>query len=109
MEITFSDKKLRKLCEQSAVAQKTLGAGCAKKLRSRLADIAAVGCVQNLVAGNPHPLKGDKVGQFALDLAGGTRLVFKPDHAPIPRKGDKSIDCSKVTKVCITFIGDYHD
>jgi proteic killer suppression protein len=44
MEITFSDRKLQKLCEQQNQARKKLGANCAKKLRIRLADLAAVSC-----------------------------------------------------------------
>ncbi|MBD2455219.1 killer suppression protein HigA [Nostoc sp. FACHB-87] len=109
MEITFSDRKLQNLCEQQNQAQKKLGTNCAKKLRTRLADLAAVSCVTELVAGRPHPLKGDRAGEFALDLEGGTRLVFKPDNDPVPLTEDESIDWSKVTAVCIVFIGDYHD
>ncbi len=109
MEITFSDGKLQKLCERQAVAQKQLGQVCARKLRSRLADLDAADSVQDLVAGRPHPLKGDRAGQFALDLQGANRLVFKPANDPIPYKDDGSIDWSKVTHVCIVLIGDYHD
>lgn len=109
MEITFGDRKLQKLCEQQDLAQRKLGANCAKKLRTRLADLAAASCVTELVAGRPHPLKGDRAGEFAVNLEGGTRLVFKPDHDPIPLAEDGSIDWSKVTAVCIVFIGDYHD
>lgn len=109
MEIIFGDSKLRKLCEQQAVAQKQLGQVCARKLRSRLADLTAVGSVRELVAGRPHPLKGDRSGQFAVDLEGAKRLVFKPANDPIPCNEDGSIDWSKVTHVCIVFIGDYHD
>ena len=65
--------------------------------------------MQELVAGRPHPLKGDRAGQVALDLQGAKRLVFKPADDPIPYKDDGSIDWSKVTHVCIVFIGDYHD
>ncbi|BAY91436.1 putative killer suppression protein HigA [Tolypothrix tenuis PCC 7101] len=109
MEITFGDRKLQKLCEQQDLAQRKLGANCAKKLRTRLADLAAVSCVTELVMGRPHPLTGDRAGEFAVDLEGGTRLVFKPDNEPIPLNEDGSIDWSKVTAVCIVFIGDYHD
>jgi proteic killer suppression protein len=109
MEIIFGDSKLLKLCEQQAVAQKQLGQVCARKLRSRLADLAAAGSVRELVAGRPHPLKGDRAGQFAVDLEGAKRLVFKPANDPIPCNEDGSIDWSKVTHVCIVFIGDYHD
>lgn len=109
MEIIFGDSKLQKLCEQQAVAQKQLGQAGARKLRSRLADLAAAGSVRELVAGRPHPLKGDRAGQFAVDLEGAKRLVFKPANDPIPCNEDGSIDWSKVTRVCIVFMGDYHD
>jgi proteic killer suppression protein len=49
------------------------------------------------------------VGQFALDLDGGRRLVFEPAHDPIPRKDDGGIDWSAVSRISIVFIGDYHD
>ncbi|MCL6750277.1 killer suppression protein HigA [Nostoc sp. CCCryo 231-06] len=109
MEITFADRKLQNLCQQQDLAQRKLGANCAKKLIARLADLAAVSCVKELFAGRPHPLKGDRAGEFAVDLEGGKRLVFKPANDPIPLTEDESIDWSKVTAVCIVFIGDYHD
>lgn len=109
MEIGFKDKKLRELCEKQAVARKKLGDACAHKLHGRLGDLEAAEKVTDLVAGNPHPLKHDRAGQFALDLAGGYRLVFAPANDPTPRKPDTSIDWSQVTIICIEFIGDYHD
>lgn len=109
MEITFKDKKLRKLCEVQKEAQKKLGAKCARKLRSRLSDLIAAESVTDLVSGRPHPLKGVRAGEFALDLDGGKRLVFEPANNPVPLNEDGSIDWSKVTFVCIVFIGDYHD
>lgn len=84
MEITFGDRKLQKLCEQQDLAERKLGAKCAKKLRTRLADLVAASCVTELVAGRPHPLKGDRAGEFAPTLEGAKRLVFKPDNDPIP-------------------------
>jgi proteic killer suppression protein len=91
------------------VAEKKLGAVCARKLRARLDDLNVASCLTDLIAGNPHPLKRDRLGQFALDLAGGSRLVFSPNHDPIPVHDDQSIDWSQVTFVCIEFIGDYHE
>lgn len=109
MEINFKDKKIRELCEKRAVAEKKIGSTCAKKLRTRLDDLIAASRVTDLVSGNPHPLKGDRLGEFALELAGGWRLVFAPDHNPCPRHDDQSIDWSQVTIICIEFIGDYHE
>ncbi|MCP5260867.1 MAG: killer suppression protein HigA [Rhodoferax sp.] len=109
MEIKFKDKHLQDICNKQVVAVKKLGHIGARKLQTRLADIAAASRVSDLIAGNPHPLKGDRHGQFALDLTGGWRLVFAPANDPIPRRDDTSIDWSAVTIVNIEYIGNYHD
>jgi proteic killer suppression protein len=108
LEIIFRDKKIRVLCEKQAVANKKLGRACARKLRTRLSDLEAASRVSDLTAGNPHPLKGERAGQFALDLAGGWRLVFSPALDPCPARTDGGVDWSRVTLVCIEYIGDYH-
>lgn len=109
MEITIPDDALRALCEQSRLAVRKLGAQCARKLRSRLGDLQAAADVRELVAGHPHPLSGDRLGQFAVSLHGGVRLVIEPDHASIPCRPDGSIDWTQVSHVRIIYIGDYHD
>lgn len=109
MKITFRNRNLRRTCEEQKKAQKKLGTNSARKLRARLGDLESVSRVSELVAGKPHPLKGDRDGEFSLELAGGCRVTFSPDHEPYPRKSDGSIDWTRVTDVCIEFIGDYHD
>ncbi len=109
LEINFFDNDLRALCEQEKLAIKSLGKPCARKLRTRLADLIAAAHVRELVAGRPHPLSGGRQGQFALDLQGGVRLVFEPDHEPAPVFTDGGIDWAQVTRITIMFIGDYHD
>ena len=109
MEILFENSKIQKICEQKKEAEKKLGPICARKLRTRLSDLESASRVTDLVAGNPHPLKGDRAGQFALSLHGGYRLVFSPSNDPCPTTPDDAIDWDKVTIVCIEYIGDYHD
>ena len=109
MEVRYKDNKIRDLCEKQAVAEKKLGAASARKLMVRLVALEAAARVTDLVAGNPHPLKGDRLGEFALDLAGGWRLVFAPAHDPCPTRPDGGIEWSQVTIVSIEYIGDYHD
>lgn len=109
MDINFKDKNLKDLCEQEKMAQRKLGTKMARKLRARLADLMAAPSAADLPrAGRPHPLTGDRVGEFALDLVHPQRLVFKPAHNPVPRSEDGGIDWSRVTRVCIIWIGDYH-
>jgi len=109
MEILFATTKLRELCEQQKKMQKELGHACARKLRTRLADLVAATNVHELIAGHPHPLKGDRAGQFAVSLEGGKRLVFESANDPTPKTQDDAIDWANVTIVRIVFIGDYHD
>lgn len=109
MEVRYRDKKIRELCEIQAVAEKKLGAACARKLKVRLLALEAATRATELAAGNPHPLRGDRYGQFALDLAGGWRLVFAPAHDPCPTRSDGGVDWFQVTIISIEYIGDYHD
>jgi proteic killer suppression protein len=109
MQIDYLDSKLREICENQRVAEKKLGSDSAKKLRSRYSDLEAASHVKELIAGRPHPLLRDRLGQFALDLAGAKRLVFKPDHDPVPQDAHGNIDWAQVTAITIVYIGDYHD
>lgn len=109
MEITYASRELEKLCNRSNHAIRKLGDIGARKLQSRLADIESAHDVTELIAGSPHPLKGGREGDFSLRLHGAQRLVFRPEHDPIPRLEDRGIDWQNVTAVRIVEIGDYHN
>jgi proteic killer suppression protein len=109
LDIFFATRDLETLCNNQREQQKRLGTVCAKKLRARLADLAAVSCVAELVFGKPHPLQGELAGQFSLALDGGRRLVFRPSSEPPPTRDDGGIAWQLVTSIVVTFIGDYHD
>jgi len=108
VEISYENRKLQELCEKEAIARRRLGPVGAKKLRTRFNTLATARNVRVLWSGRPHTLRGDLEGQLALDLAGGYRLIFRPNHNPVPRMETGEIDWSRVTKVTITDIGDYH-
>ena len=108
MEITYANRELKKLCNKSNYAIRKLGDEGARKLQSRLSDIESAHDVTELIAGSPHPLKGDREGDFSLRLHRAHRLVFRPEHDPIPRLEDRGIDWQNVTAVQIVEIGDYH-
>ena len=109
MKLDFASKRLKMLCEIERLAKKELGTQVAKKLKSRLADIVAAERVGDLVVGKPHPLKGDRHGQFSLTLHQGFRLVFEPSMDEVPRRDDGAINWREVNGVNVVFIGDYHD
>lgn len=109
MDILFASKDLEALCLNERKQTRELGSPGARKLRSRLADLAAAANVGALVAGRPHPLVGDLAGKFALDLDGGRRLVFEPADNPVPCTNSGAIDWPAVHSIRITYIGNYHD
>jgi proteic killer suppression protein len=106
MKMNFATDKIRRTVLESRIAVKELGADSARKLRSRYADLLAAGWVTDLFYGNPHPLKHDRKGEFALDLAGGKRLTFIP--ASLDPLVAKDIDWAQVTEISIVYLGDYH-
>ncbi len=109
VKISFGSESLREICEKKSVATRKFGLPSAKKLVSRLADLQAASCVTDLPAGKPHPLKRDRLGQYAVWLAGGHRLCFEPTNDPVPVLETGQIDWGQVTEVRIVYIGDYHD
>jgi proteic killer suppression protein len=111
VDIAFVDPGLQQVCNDDKTAKRKLGADGAKKLRRRLDDLAAAStlAVMKNLPGRCHELTDDLKGQLAMDLDGGRRLIFRPDHDPVPCKDDGGLDWSRVTAVCVTGIGDYHD
>ena len=55
-----------------------------------------------------HQLVGNRSGQFAVDLVHPYRLIFVPNHDPVPLKEDGGIDRDKITAITVTEVVDYH-
>jgi proteic killer suppression protein len=110
IDISWSDRKLEKSCATDKAGQRHFGATSWKLMKRRLASLAAAPALSDMegVPGNCHPLRADREGYFAVHLWGQYRLVFAPDHDPVPRLGDGGIDTSAVTSIIITEVVDYH-
>ncbi len=55
-----------------------------------------------------HALKGSRKGQFALDVEHPKRIIIEPDHIPLPKLEDGSVDLKRVISVTVVEIDDYH-
>lgn len=112
MKIFFTDKKLAKNCSSEAKCKNAYGLELAKKIMQRLNELRAadnLGIISHLPPPACHELKGDRIGQFAIKLNRNFRLIFEPEHDPIPTNDDGSIDRAKITKVTILKAReDYH-
>ena len=80
MEITYKNNKIRKICTDIKVAEKTYGAQMAEKIDMRIGEISAADTVEMMIQfriGRCHPLTQNRMGQYAMDLVHPYRLVFE--------------------------------
>ena len=103
MEISFREKKLRKICEDKQMLQKRFGE-CAVKISQRLGEFLSAESLHDikmLPGPRLHPLQGNYSGYFALDVKQPYRIIFKPLN------GDLN-DLKTITTIEIFKIEDYH-
>ena len=111
MDISFAARKLSKIFSSEAALKKAFGEPMARKIAMRMAvlsNAATLSLVPTTPPDRCHQLAADRDEQFAVDLLHPKRLVFEPDHDPMPRREDGGIDTAKVTKIKIIDVVDYH-
>ena len=83
----------------------------AKKLGQRLMELRAADCLADISRLPPprcHELTGNRSGHFSVDLDHPYRLIFLPDHDPVPLTDDGGVDLRLVTSILILGIEDTH-
>jgi len=111
MEIRFTSRKLAKLCSDDKAAAREWGLPNARKLAVRLAQLRACESLADMGVwpdARCHPLKGNRRGEFAVNLQGTWRLVFTPDDDPPALRAAGGLDPSQVRTVRILDVVDYH-
>lgn len=111
MIISFADHKLEKQCNSSKELRRHYGDVCGKLIEKRLHEIEAalsLDVLKRLPQVRCHELGHDRKGQLAVDVKHPYRLIFKPNHDPVPLKSDGGLDWTSVTGVTIIEIVDYH-
>ena len=112
MEISFKTNQLGKDLNSAKKLRKKYGDVRARYIIRRMKVLAASTTLAEVPHQPPercHQLSGDRDEQFGVTIKDQWRIVFKVNHEPIPRKEDNGIDLGKITKITITWIGDYHD
>ena len=110
MEISFATSKLAKLCNSEKKLRGDYGPRMATVIQQRLMDLAAAETLESMrsIPGRCHSLTQNLDGLFAVDLVHPDRLVFVPDHDPVPQLKNGGVDWTKVTMIEVAGIGDYH-
>jgi plasmid maintenance system killer protein len=110
MNLDFKTPKLKKSLTEARELQKVFGT-IAKKLAQRMQQLEAAPNLAVLISypsANCHPLKGDRKGEWAVDISGNYRLIFEINQDPVPKKDDGSVNTILVTDIRILETTDYH-
>ena len=111
MEIRIASRKLQKILNSQDRMKREYGADMAKAIMMRMAVLQGAPTLAAVPVSKPercHRLQGDRKDRFAVDLRHPFRLLFEPDHNPLPLGQDGGIDKSRVTVISILDILDYH-
>src|SRR5258706_4866244 len=87
MEISISDKRLRKVAHDDAACRRQYGVDMAKKIKLRMAALRAAESLADFwpPKSGPercHELKGDRPGTFSVNVKQPYRLLFRPADEP---------------------------
>ena len=111
MEIAFRTSKLEKTFNSKSALNRKYGDKVAKTIMIRLAllkNAASLSLVPVTPPERRHLLKGKRKEQYAVDLDQSLRLIFEPNHDPVPSLADGGIDLERVTAITVIDVTDYH-
>lgn len=111
MDISFKTAKLQKLCNSTVKLRGKHGPRQGPLIERRLLELSAIECLEDaraLPGLRCHELTANLAGMLAVDLVHPDRLVFRPDHDPLPKDASGGLDWLRVTKIVVEVIGDYH-
>jgi toxin HigB-1 len=111
MEISFASRKLEKACNIEREGDRMWGTENARRVRQRFAELSAadtLAVVAKIPPARLHALKGNRKGQYAVDVKHPFRLIFELAHDPIPKKDDGGVDLQRITRIRVLSVEDYH-
>lgn len=111
MDISFKDKKLAKTCNSERALIRAYGKANARKIMMRLALLENAETLSDVPVTPPtrrHELKGNRTGQYAIDVQQPYRLIVEPANRPKQASKKRGADIGAVTAIKIIAIEDYH-
>lgn len=83
----------------------------AKMINQRMKELKAADnleVMRSIPAAKCHELTQNRKGQLAVKVSGNYRLIFIPDHDPVPSNDDGGMDWTSITIIEVIEIDDYH-
>jgi len=114
LDISFKHTKLKNEFNEGKRLEKVHGSLRAKKIRIRLSELRSASSLYDFwpPKSGPsrcHELTGYQKSTLSVDLDHPYRLLFIPNHDPVPFKPDGGLDWKQVTAITITGIEDTHE
>ena len=111
MEIYFKRQKLKRIVSSERLLIREFGSRNGRLIMRRMGVLAAAESLADVPNQRPercHQLEGARKGQFAVDIQQPFRIVFEPYHEPAPLTEEGGLDLSRITRIRILNIEDYH-
>lgn len=111
MDIAFNTRKIEKIFNSRLALSKSYGERMARAIAIRLAVLKnahTLSMVPTTPPARRHQLQGKRNRQYAVDLIHPHRLIFEPNHSPVPRTPEGGMDIGQVTAITIIEVTDYH-
>ena len=114
MIISFINKAAEKSFNRGAALERIHGTLRAKKIRLRLNEFDVATSLFDFMPPKSGPSRcheltgGNRAGQLSVDLDHPYRLIFIPDHKPVPRLDDGGLDWARVTAIKILEVENTH-
>jgi len=110
VKINFKTRKLEKQLTDPKTILKKFGT-IARKVTQRMDDLRAAETLEimrSIPAAECHELKNNRKGQLAISISKNYRIIFEPNHNPLPKNDDGGLDWIAITIIKIIEVTDYH-
>lgn len=115
LDISFKNRKLEKSFNEGKLLEREHGPLRAKKIRLRMKALRGAKSLYDFWPPKTGPerchelTEGKLKGHISVDLDHPYRLIFIPDHNPLPVLVSGGLDWSRVTAIKILGIEDTHE
>ncbi len=110
MDLSYKNRKLERSLTEDKNIIKTYG-HLSKKIKQRINQLVAsedLSIIAKIPVMRLHPYKGDRLGEWSVDIQENWRICFKIYHDPIPLLDDGGVNLNQVTAIKIISIEDPH-
>lgn len=110
MKLTYKNNKLEKSLTVDKEIIKSYGQ-LAKKIKQRITELQEadnLAIIATLPFMRLHPYKGNRKGEWSIDIFKNWRICFEIPDQSIPGKEDTGVNLEKVTSIKIMSVEDPH-